>query len=165
MEKRIKYCLAPTERQKDLLDRTFDYCLLVYNEGIKFREEQHAAGKPAGLTQTGKMLTRLKRKPVLQFLTDVDSQALMGALYRLDGEYQKFFNHTARHPEIKTQDEYGKYYVTHNTVGQLRVENGFLRLPKVGLVKTIQALENMPINRALISKDESGQYYASVDYE
>jgi putative transposase len=103
------------------------------------------------------------------FLKEVDSLALVGAYNNLQTAYKNFFRDKAvGFPKFKSKRKKQNSYTTNNQNGTVRLENGCLKLPKIGFVKVKQHRtipENYTIKSVTISKTPSGKYYASILFE
>ena len=123
--------------------------------------------------ETGKMLnnTPAQYKAAFPFLKDVDSLALANAQIQLNRAYKNFFAHKeVGFPKFKSKHRSRKTYTTNNQGGNIRIENGKLKLPKIGLVKIVQHRQiptGYKIKSASVSQEPSGKYYASIltEYE
>lgn len=110
-----------------------------------------------------KMLTELKRqKP---WLTIPDKCALQNTLKDLDAAYKNFYN-GAGYPKFKRKDSKNSY----RTNFRIKVNNSFISIPKVGLLryKDTYKLEEeniLKIYNITISKNNIGEYYASISAE
>lgn len=127
--------------------------------------------------KTGKSLTTTpaKYKQKYPYLKEVDSLALANVQLDLQQAYKNFFERVkngkkAGFPKFKSRKKSRRSYSTNNQKGSVRIENGKIRLPKVGFVKIVQhrALPpNSRIKTVTISRTPSGKYYVSVltEYE
>ena len=110
------------------------------------------------------MLTELKRQK--QWLRVPDKWALQNALKDLDSAYINFFRGQSKYPKFKRKDDKNSYRTSSN----IRVDNSFITVPKVGLLryKDSYKLEDkhiLKIYSITISKDSVGHYYASIHTE
>ena len=109
------------------------------------------------------MLTELKRqKPWLKV---PDKWALGNALKDLDNAYKRFYG-SSGYPKFKRKDDKNSYRTSSN----IRIDNSFITVPKVGLLRYKDAykLEDkniLKIYNVTISKTSSGKYYASISAE
>ena len=62
MRKGIKFRIYPNREQRNLINKTFGCCRLIYNRGLAMRNEAYENGKKIGYSQTSAMLTELKKK-------------------------------------------------------------------------------------------------------
>jgi putative transposase len=104
----------------------------------------------------------LKKK--YAFLKDADSRALLHARENLDTAYDKFFKDSnIGFPKFKSKHKCRWSYTTDNNNDSVRFDRNRLKLPKVGYVKVVQHREiEGRILTATISRERSGEYYASV---
>ena len=122
---------------------------------------------------TGEMLYTdpAKYKQEYPFLKDVDSRALLYAHNALISAYKNFFEKRAKFPKFKSKKKSKQSYTTcisDPTRKDIRIENNYIRLPKIGFVK-IKYHRPIPseykIKNATIIKNPSGKYYVSVCVE
>lgn len=164
--KAYKFRLYPTKEQEIMFAKTFGCVRFIYNkmlaDKIKFYSEtkQRLNNTPA------------QYKEDFEWLKEVDSLALANAQMNLQAAYSNFFRTPkVGFPKFKSKKRNKNSYTTNNDKGgKLRIENGRIRLPKVGLVKIRQHRlipNGQKIKSATITKTPSGKYYISilVEYE
>ena len=129
------------------------------------------ADKIAYYKQNGKMLqtTPAQYKSEFEWLKEVDSLALANAQLNLQSVYKNFFSKkNSGFPKFKSKKTSRMKYTTNNQNGSVRIENGKLKLPKVGFVKIVQHREIIrKIKSATIEKTPTNKYYVSIlaEYE
>lgn len=107
-----------------------------------------------------KDLTSLKKK--LEWLKEPDKDSLQKSLKDLDIAYQKFFN-GAGYPRFKSKKDRYKSYRTSCTNNNIRFENKYIKLPKLGYVKVRdKQIPQGRILNATISQEPNGHYYCSI---
>ena len=164
MNKSFKVRVYPTEEQQILLEKTFGASRFVYNHFLKLKSYLYQEFKiKITYNHTSKMLTELKRqKPWLRV---PDKWALGNALRDLDSAYKNFYK-GAGYPKFKKKQDKNSY----RTTSYIKVDNSFIIVPKVGLLryKDMYRLEEeniLKIYNATISRDSVGRYYASISAE
>ena len=164
MNKSFKVRIYPTKEQQVLLEKTFGASRFVYNHFLKLKQYLYQEFKiNITYNHTSKMLTELKRqKPWLKV---PDKWALGNALRDLDSAYRNFYR-GARYPKFKRKGDKNSYRTSSN----IRVDNSFITIPKVGLLRYKDAYRLAECNilkiyNATISKTSSGKYYASISAE
>ena len=121
--------------------------------------------------QTGKSLqiTPARYKSQYEWLKEVDSLALANAQLNLQAAYKNFFRKKrAGFPKYKSKKKSRKRYTTNNQHGSIRIEDGKIKLPKVGYVKIVQHRPMIgTIKSATIEQTPTNKYYVSilVEYE
>ena len=164
--KAYKFRLYPTKGQEIMFAKTFGCVRFIYNKML--------ADKIEFYKETKQKLnnTPAQYKKEFEWLKEVDSLALANAQMNLQTAYNNFFrNPKVGFPKYKSKKRNKNSYTTNNDKGgKLRIENGRIRLPKVGLVKIRQHRiipDNQKIKSATITKTPSGKYYVSilVEYE
>lgn len=162
VEKAYKYRIYPNKKQKEIITKTFGCCRFVYNKYLAKRIEMYEQNKETfSYIQCSKDLTNLKKE--LIWLKEVDSTALQSSLRDLDSAYQKFFKERFGYPKFKSKKTHRFSYKTKNTNENIQYCDKYIKLPKLGLVKTKNKL--IPQGRILnatVSQEPSGKYFVSL---
>jgi putative transposase len=114
--------------------------------------------------------TPAKYKEEFEWLKEVDSLALANAQLNLQTAYNNFFRDVKKNskvgfPRFKAKHRNKDSYTTNNQKNNIRIENGRIKLPKLGFVKCKlhrEIPENETIKSCTISKTASGRYYISI---
>lgn len=162
MEKAYKYRIYPNKKQKEIIAKTFGCCRFVYNtylaKRIKIYEEIKGTFSYVQCANDMKAL-----KSELEWLKEVDSTALQSSLRDLDSAYQKFFKEHSGYPKFKSKKTHRYSYKSKCTNGNIQYCDKYIKLPKLGMVKTKNKL--IPQGRILnatVSQEPSGKYYVSL---
>lgn len=121
--------------------------------------------------QTGEMLknTPAQYKETYPWLKEVDSLALANAQLNLDKAYKNFFrNKSVGFPKFKSKKHNRFSYTTNNLKGSIRLENGCIKLPKIGFIKIKQHREipkHYILKSATISRTPTGKYFVAILFE
>jgi putative transposase len=134
----------------------------VWNKALNFRKDSFAAGIKVGYKDTNALLTQLKHTEEFSFLNEADSVALQQALRDLNTSYNNFFAKRARYPRFKSKHDRRQSYRTLNQGNNIRIEYGYLRLPKVGMVKVKQSKAIGNIHSATVEFTATDKYYVSL---
>lgn len=106
-------------------------------------------------------MTQLKTE--LEWLKEVDSAALQSSLRDLDKAYQRFFKEHTGFPRFKSKSTHRFSYRTNCGNGKIRYCGKYIRLPKLGMVKTkTKLIPRGRILSATVSQEPSGKYYVSL---
>lgn len=146
-----------------MLAKTFGCVRFIYNrmlsDKIKCYEE----------TKQKLNNTPAQYKKEFGWLKEVDSLALANAQMNLQTAYNNFFrNPKMGFPKFKSKKSNHRSYTTNYINGNIIIENGCIRLPKVGLVKVKQHRQipaNYKLKSVTVSQTPSGKYYASILFE
>ena len=163
MNKAYKFRIYPNAEQQIILAKTFGCVRFIYNQML--------ADKINHYEETKQKLnnTPAQYKSKFPWLKEVDSLALANAQMNLQTAYNNFFrNPKIGFPKFKSKKSNRRSYTTNCVNGNISIDNGFLKLPKVGLVKLKQhrlILSNYKLKSVTISQTPSGKYYASVLFE
>ena len=161
--KAYKYKIYPTKDQQVLFNKTFGCVRFIFNKMLNDKKEYYE------LHEKTLKLTPAKYKKEFMWLNEVDSLALCNAQVNLDEAYKNFFDKRANFPRYKKK-RHDASYITNCVNNNIRIQGGFIKLPKVGYVK-IKLHRNIPegfkIKSATISKTSSGKYFISIltEYE
>ena len=158
MFKAFKYRLYPTASQADKINQNIGCARFVYNQLLDDRIKVYKETKQ----KSKKTYSDLKKE--YDFLKKADSRALLHARENLDVAYDKFFKeHNTGFPTFKSKHKCRWSYTTDNNNNSIRFDGNRLKLPKVGYIKIIDHRPHEGrIISATISKERSGEYYASV---
>ena len=155
-QKAYKFRLYPNKEQEIMFIKTFGSSRAIWNMML--------ADKITYYEETGKMLrnTPAQYKKDFPWLKEVDSLALANVQLNLQKAYKSFFQSGFGFPKFKKK-RYRQSYKTNNQKGSIALENGAIKLPKIGWVKVkdhrpIQGV----IKSATISMTETGKYYISI---
>ena len=158
MLKAYKYRLYPTESQKEYFAKCFGCSRFIYNQMLSDRIEHYK--------KTSEMLnnTPAQYKKEYPWLKEVDSLALSNAQMNLNKAYKNFFSDkSVGFPKFKSKHKSKSSYTTNNQGGNIRIEKGKIKLPKVGLVKLKQHRKfDGIIKSCTVSLSKSGKYFISI---
>ena len=158
MYRAYKFRIYPNKEQSVMFAKTFGCVRFIYNRML--------ADKIAYYQQTGQTLrtTPAQYKAEFEWLKEVDSLALANAQLNLQAAYKNFFsNKSYGFPKFKSKKKRRMRYTTNNQHGSVRIEDGRIRLPKVGLVKIVLHRQMVgTIKSVTIEKTTTNKYYASI---
>lgn len=162
MLKAYKYRIYPNKQQIEQIQKTFGCCRFVYNQMLAIRIDKYSESKESfTYNQCANDMKNLKSK--LEWLKEVDSTALQSSLRDLDMAYQKFFKEHSGFPKFKSKKDNHKSYKSKYTNGNIQYSGKYIKLPKLGYIKTKNKLipEGRIVN-ATISQEPSGKYFVSL---
>lgn len=159
--KAYKFRIYPDKGQMSLINQTIGASRALYNKMLADKVKHYEIHKEA-LNNTP-----AQYKEEYPWMRDVDSQALSQAHQDLNAAYRNFFQKQNKFPKFKkkgVKDTYRSCVVNNN----IRIEDGKLKLPKVGLVE-IRMERQLPtgskIKNVTISRTKSNKYFASIQFE
>ena len=155
-QKSYKFRLYPNQEQKQLFAKTFGCSRAIWNmmlaDKIKHYEE----------TKETLYNTPAQYKKEFPWLREVDSLALANVQLNLQTAYKNFFRSGFGFPKFKKKS-HAQSYKTNNQKGSIVVENGHIKLPKVGLVRVEAHRQTKGvIKSATISMTSTGKYHISI---
>ena len=157
-QKSYKFRLYPNEEQKQLFAKTFGCSRAIWNmmltDKIKHYEE----------TKETLYNTPAQYKKEFPWLREVDSLALCNVQLNLQTAYNNFFRSGFGFPKFKKKSHRQSYKTNNNSnKGRIILENGYVKLPKVGWVKVKAHRQiNGIIKSATISMTPTGKYHISI---
>ncbi len=163
MNRGFKFRIYPTYEQETLIIKTFGCTRWIWNHML--------ADKIQAYRQDG---INLKTNPASYkidnpWLKEVDSLALTSVWKQLNSAYSKFFKEpNVGFPKFKSKKYAKQKYTTNNQHKSqaIRLENSYIRLPKLGLVKIKihrKLPKNYEIKSVTISRTATGKFYASIN--
>ena len=129
--------IHPTEEQSILIGKTIGCARLIYNLYLSKRQEHYKeTGKTLSIGSYKKnYLVPMKQTKQYHFLKEVDKFALEASLEFADDAYDRFFKGQNKFPRFKSKHGAKKAYTTKFTNNNIEIKNGFVKLPKLGLIK------------------------------
>jgi putative transposase len=116
--------------------------------------------------ETKQMLhnTPAQYKEEFPFLKEVDSLALANAQQNLEKAYKNFYrDKSVGYPKFKAKHKSRASYTTNNQGGNIRIEDGKIKLPKIGFITIKQHRDfDELIKSCTISMNKDGNYFISI---
>jgi putative transposase len=173
---RYNFRLYPTPGQRQALAKAFGCARVVFNDGLRIRQQAHEAGLPwipdAELQR--RVITEAKKTPERAWLAEVSAVVLQQAVADLNTAHRNFFASVTgkrKGPKVapprfrSRKDRRQAIRFTRNA--RFRVTpGGKLRLPKIGDVR-VRWSRNLPAEPSSVTvvKDAAGRYFASFVVE
>ncbi|SIR91568.1 putative transposase [Micromonospora avicenniae] len=172
MQLRYQFRVYPTPGQRIELARAFGCARVVFNDGLRLRQQAHEAGEKyiSDGELSRRLITEAKATPERAWLGEVSSVVLQQALADLNTAYRNFFasvsgkrkGRAVAPPRFRSRKD-NRQAIRFTKNSRFRVlDNGRLRLPKIGDldVRWSRSLPSDPSSVAII-RDAAGRYYAS----
>jgi putative transposase len=165
MLKAYKFRLYPTQEQGQMIQKTFGCARFVYNELLQINQHLYRT------TGRGRIISPAKLKVDYPWLTEVDSSALLQSYMHLQSAFQGAFKSLKGErkgkrlgfPKMKSKKTARKVYSSPVINNNIRIQDGKLRLPKVGLVKVrFHSWVEGTIKNVTVSQNPNGKYYVSI---
>ena len=153
-----KYRLYPNKKQQEYFSKCFGCVRFIYNRMLSDKIDYYK--------ETKKKLnnTPAQYKKEFEWLKEVDSLALANAQMNLQTAYNNFFKcPEVGFPKFKSKKNNRFSYTTNNQGGNIYVNEHYIKLPKIGLVR-VRKHRNFDglIKSVTVSKTPSGKYFVSV---
>ena len=171
MQLRYNFRVYPTPSQQTSLARAFGCARVVFNDGLRARQEARAEGLPyLSDAELSKRVTTAKLTPERAWLSEVSSVVLQQALADLNVAYRNFFasvtgkrkGRKVAPPRFRSRKD-NRQAIRFTANARFKVlDNGRLRLPKIGDldVRWSRMLPSAPSSVTIV-KDAAGRYFAS----
>ena len=157
MYRAYKYRIYPTQEQAELINKTIGCARFVYNTLLADAKKQYEE------TGKSKIKTPASLKTEYEWLKEVDSFALCNSQLHIQTAYKNFFNKTAKFPEFHSKHKSNQTYTTNNNAGQIRIENGKLKLPKLGFIKIVlHRFCKGKVKSVTVSRTPTNKYFVSI---
>ena len=175
MQLRYNFRLYPAPGQRSALAKAFGCARVVFNDGLRARQDAHAAGLPYVTdAEMSARLTAAKSTPERAWLGEVSSVVLQQSLADLNTAYRNFFasakgkrkGRKVAPPRFRSRkDRRQAIRFTANARFKI-LPGGKLRLPKIGdvPVRWSRDLPSAPSSVTVIM-DAAGRYFASFVVE
>ena len=172
--------IYPTQKQIDLICRTFGCVRLMYNTYLNERQMYYrGTGKTLSVSKfKTNIMNPVKTLDEQSFLGEIDKFALEVACENVEDAYNRFFKKQNKYPKFKTKRKSKKAYTTKFTNNNIRILNKkAIQLPKLGSVKMaeLKCKENKSKLDKLINNDarimnatvsqKGGKFYISLCLE
>lgn len=171
MQLRYNYRLYPDTAQREALARSFGCARVVFNDGLRARQQARAEGLPyLSDAELSKRVTAMKATPERAWLGDVSSVVLQQALADLNVAYRNFFasvsgkrkGRKVAPPRFRSRKD-NRQAIRFTKNARFKVlDNGRLRLPKIGDLP-LRWSRQLPADPSSVTviKDAAGRYFAS----
>ena len=163
MLRAYKYRIYPTDEQKVLFAKTFGCCRFVYNWALNLKIEAYKLEKKSVAYKEvqDRMVNELKKEN--QWLTEVNSQALLNSIRNLDTAYKNFFRdtHAIGFPKFKSRK--GKQSFQCPQHCSVDFGKGTISIPKAKVIPAVLHRKfKGTVKTVTVSMTPSGKYFASV---
>lgn len=149
------------------MQKTFGCCRFVWNHYLDLRKSKYENSKETfSYNKCSQDMTLLKKK--LPWLSEVDSTALQSSIHDLDIAFHNFFRRIKEgekpgYPKFKSKKNHRKSYKSKCVGTNIKVFDGHVQLPKLGLVKCrVSKQVQGRILSATVSQNPSGKYFVSI---
>ncbi|MEH1057286.1 transposase [Micromonospora sp. CPCC 206171] len=171
MQLRYNYRVYPTSGQREALARAFGCARVVFNDGLRVRQQAREVGLPyvSDGELSKRVITEAKTTPERAWLGEVSAVVLQQALADLNVAYRNFFASLSGKrrgrvapPRFRSRKD-NRQAIRFTANARFKVlDNGRLRLPKIGdlAVRWSRVLPAAPSSVTII-KDSAGRYFAS----
>ncbi|GAA4205072.1 RNA-guided endonuclease InsQ/TnpB family protein [Microbispora amethystogenes] len=176
MRLRYNFRLYPTPGQRDALARAFGCARVVFNDGLRARQDARERGLPyiSDGELSKRVITEAKKTPERSWLGEVSAVVLQQSLADLNTAYRNFFasitgkrkGPKAAAPRFRSKRDTKQAIRFTKNARFAITAGGRLRLPKIGDVdvRWSRCLPAEPSSVTVV-KDAAGRYFASFVIE
>lgn len=165
IHKAYRFRAYPDDQQADLFAQTFGCSRLIWNLMLDALKASYKKTKKFSYP------TPAHYKDEYSFLHDVDSMALCNVQQYLKTALSRFLKdrkdptkkRKTRFPKFKSKHKTKRSYTTSRINQNIRIEQGKLRLPKIGLLKVVfhRRVEEK-IKSVTVTQESTGKYFVSI---
>ena len=172
MQLRYSFRVYPTAGQQQSLARAFGCARVVFNDGLRARQEARENGLPyvSDGDLSKRVITEAKKTEARAWLGEVSAVVLQQALADLNTAYRNFFHSLSGKrkgrkvapPRFRSRKD-NRQAIRFTANARFKVlGNGRLRLPKIGdlSVRWSRPLPSAPTSVTIV-RDAAGRYFAS----
>ncbi|PWU55295.1 transposase [Micromonospora sp. S4605] len=172
MQLRYNFRVYPTPGQQTELAKAFGCARVVFNDGLRARQDAHEQGLPyvSDAELSRRVITEAKKTQARAWLGEVSAVVLQQALADLNTAYRNFFaclsgKRTGRRvapPRFRSRKD-NRQAIRFTKNSRFKVlGNGRLRLPKIGDLRVVwsRRLPSAPTSVTII-QDAAGRHFAS----
>lgn len=155
--------MRPTAAQVHAMNRMAGARRFIWNWALARRIEYYrSTGKTLPLARLMAELTQLKRQAGLEWLAEIDSQALQQVLKDLYLAFNNYFNPNskARFPRFKSRKrDRARFRIPQRVI----IRDGQVYVPKIGPVRIFQSQPvDLPTRSARFKRDAKGHWYVTL---
>ncbi|MGS0973593.1 MAG: RNA-guided endonuclease InsQ/TnpB family protein [Candidatus Izemoplasmataceae bacterium] len=159
--------IYPTEEQANKMNMIIGCVRLVWNYSLMERSSIYELYKDyPELLASHTFKSQKDWKIFFPFLKEADSQALNTEQQLLNQAFKYFYKGTHKYPKFKSKKHFRNSYTTHTTNNNIKIEENFIKIPKVGWVKLKSTRRDLPIDANIkavtISRTKTNKYYVSL---
>ena len=166
IKRAYRYRFYPTPAQEVILARTFGCARFAYNYMLRLRTDAwYQEQKRMSYNDTSSELTKLKREPEYEWLSEVSSVPVQQSLRHLQTAFTNFFAKRAAYPTFHSKrGAQSASYVA--TAFSFDPEKRQLTMAKMSEPLNIRWSRTIPkkakVTTVTISRDTAGRYFASL---
>ena len=164
VKRAYRYRFYPTDKQKEILARTFGCVRYTYNWGLRLSIDTYwQTGKGPSYKQLSAHLTTLKQQVATCFLKEVSCVPCQQALRHLKRAYVNFFEGQGSYPTYKRRHD-GQ--AAEYTRSAFTFQDGQITLAKMDAPLAIHWSRPLPEgtkpSTVTVSRDTAGRYFVSI---
>lgn len=167
----VKVRIYPTDLQREVLNKTFGCCRLLWNQMLAERNDTYQQLKDDHeALRKHEYKTEKEYKQEFEFMKEVDSKALQSTTRSLIEAFQNFFkglkeNRKVGYPRFKSKRN-RQSYTTYNVNDNIKIDfdRKRIKLPKIKTWIKYKDSRSfaVPIRHVTVSKTKSGKYFAAI---
>lgn len=160
MYKAYKYRIYPNKNQTESIEKTFNVCRVIYNLALETKIRAWRDAKK-NLSAYDLMYQIPELKEAYPWMKEVDSQAILATITKLDNSFSCFFNGKG-FPKFKRKDGRQSFQCRSNT-RRVDFDNKTITIPKIRNIHAIiERFFEGEIKTIIISRTCTGKYFASI---
>lgn len=164
--KAYKVRIYPNKNQKEIFEKYFGVCRLVFNSVLDYKINVFKKGIKYSTYDAMKDFTEIKKIEGYEFLKEINAQTIQQVILNLDNAFQRFFKvKNSGFPKFKSKKRNQNSFRIPNNNSSLKVdfEDKKIKIPKIDWIKfKDKRIFNSKIKSITISKNKCNQYFASI---
>jgi len=163
--KAIKIKIYPRKHQKELIEKHFGCCRVIYNYGLERKIKTYTETKKSiSVYAIQKEIPKLREDK--EWLGEVNAQSLQQSLKDLDSAFSHFFRKNNAFPKFKSRKNPKQSFRVPQSF-EVNQDHKAIKIPKIKWIKfrdKFNVPKNVEFRNITISRDGS-EYFASVCYD
>ena len=163
MYKSFRYRIYPNKSQKETIRKNFDSFRFTYNFYLGSKESVYSSNLKRN--KDFNLIKPSELKELLPWLKEIDSTVIQSALELLKQDYSLYYRGLIKKLKFKKKKDKKQSYCCKNIIQTIEYQGKYIKLPKLGKVKTKNKL--VPYGKILkaIVTEENNKYYVSLQCE
>jgi putative transposase len=163
--KAIKVKIYPRKWQKELIEKHFGCCRVIYNYGLERKIKTYTETKKSiSVYQIQKEIPKLREEK--EWLGEVNAQSLQQSLVDLDSAFSHFFRKDNSFPKFKSRKNPKQSFRVPQSF-QVSKDHKSIKIPKLKWIRfrdKFNIPNNSEFRNITISRD-GNEYFASICYD
>lgn len=164
--KSYKTRIYPTPSQIQQIENNFGASRFIYNIFLHFNSDRLSLNEfTLSYNRSSQILTFIKKDPRYLWLNDFDKFSLQNSIKDQLCAFNNFFAKRSKFPKFHSKKDNYQSYRTNFTNNNISLDNNFIKLPKLKLVKFAKSKDITGKILSVTVSRKNSKYYISINYE